>query len=188
MYEAGQRVRITRYWSAAFPMDAVFTLSHRTSVGSKYWVFVELLERYPNHNMGEDSFTLHHDQGALQTPQDYKDSNTPRNGEPAMLLSTDAAARKGMPICTGVVDYFPRALAAVAACSKKGNDQHNPGKPLHWAKEKSTDHADCIMRHLIDRNALDTDGEYHATKLAWRALANLEIFLEGKEQANAIQS
>lgn len=102
-----------------------------------------------------------------------------------MILSEDAKERKNTPITTGVLDYFPRALAAVAQCSKAGNDQHNPGQPLHWAKEKSTDHADCIARHLIDRHTVDTDGIPHAAKLAWRALALLEIALEEKEKQNA---
>lgn len=100
-----------------------------------------------------------------------------------MLLSTDAAERKATPITTGVLDYFPLALAEVAKCSKAGNDQHNPGQPLHWAKEKSADHADCIARHLIDRGSRDTDGVRHSAKLAWRALALLQIELE---EANAI--
>lgn len=99
----------------------------------------------------------------------------------SMLLSEDPAIRKSTPITTGVLDYFPRALAAVAQCSKAGNDQHNPGQPLHWAKEKSTDHADCIARHLIDRKTVDTDGIRHAAKLAWRALALLETLLEAEE-------
>ena len=36
------------------------------------------------------------------------------------------------------------ALAEVARVSKAGNDQHNPGQPLHWARDKSADHADCV--------------------------------------------
>lgn len=98
-----------------------------------------------------------------------------------MILPDDAQARKGMPLTSGVLDYFPQALAAVAMCSKAGNDQHNPGQPLHWAKEKSGDHADCIARHLIDRKSLDTDGIPHAVKLAWRALANLQIMIDNGE-------
>ena len=97
-----------------------------------------------------------------------------------MILSEDAKERKGTPITTGVLDYFPLALAEVAKCSKAGNDQHNPGQPLHWSKEKSTDHADCIARHLIDRDSLDTDGIMHAAKLAWRALALLQLKLEAQ--------
>lgn len=98
--------------------------------------------------------------------------------KPKMILPTDAKVRKEIPLTSGVLDYFPRALAAVAFTSKVGNDQHNPGQPLHWAKHKSNDHADCIPRHLADRNALDTDGIPHRFKLAWRALADLEIWLE----------
>lgn len=99
-----------------------------------------------------------------------------------MILTEDAKERKGMPITTGVLDYFPLAIAEVAKCSKAGNDQHNPGQPLHWAKDKSTDHADCIPRHLIDRGAFDTDGIRHSAKLAWRALALLQIELEKAKQ------
>ena len=98
-----------------------------------------------------------------------------------MILFEDATARKNTPITTGVLDYFPKALAMVAQCSKAGNDQHNPGQPLHWDKTKSADHADCISRHLIDRRSIDTDGIPHAIKLAWRALANLETMIENGE-------
>jgi hypothetical protein len=86
----------------------------------------------------------------------------------------DAVARKALPLCTGVLDYFPDALLAVAHCSKVGNDQHNPGEPLHWAKEKSTDEADALVRHLLERGTLDTDGVRHSAKVAWRALALLQ--------------
>ena len=94
------------------------------------------------------------------------------------LLHTDPDVRKNTPITTGVLDYFPRAMAEVARVSKAGNDQHNPGEPLHWSKGKSTDHADCIARHLIERGRCDTDGTRHSAKLAWRALALLETELE----------
>ncbi len=96
------------------------------------------------------------------------------------MLPTDPKARKDTPITTGVLDYFPLALAEVARVSKAGNDQHNPGQPLHWSKEKSSDHADCIGRHLLERGTIDNDGQRHSAKLAWRALANLQIELESK--------
>ena len=95
-----------------------------------------------------------------------------------MMLPTDAKARKDVPMARGLLDYFPDALAAVAELSRIGNDQHNPGQPMHWAREKSTDHADCAVRHLVDRGKLDTDGVRHSTKLAWRALALLQLELE----------
>ncbi|MEK7500231.1 MAG: dATP/dGTP diphosphohydrolase domain-containing protein [Patescibacteria group bacterium] len=98
----------------------------------------------------------------------------------ANIFPTDSKARKDIPICTGVLDYFPLALAEVAKISVLGNKQHNPGEPLHWEKEKSTDHADTIIRHLAERGGFDTDGSRHSAKLAWRALANLQLELEAE--------
>lgn len=98
-------------------------------------------------------------------------------------LPIDAKMRKAAPIASGVLDYFPDALFAVAELSKIGNEQHNPGKPLHWDKTKSMDHADCILRHLIDRGTVDTDGVRHSAKVAWRSLALLQIEIE-KERNN----
>jgi hypothetical protein len=101
-----------------------------------------------------------------------------------MSLPADAKQRKNLPITRGVLDYFPDAIAAVADVSRLGNEQHNPGQPLHWAREKSTDHADCIARHLIERGSVDVDGARHSAKLAWRALALLQTELE-EEAAKA---
>jgi hypothetical protein len=92
-----------------------------------------------------------------------------------------AKARKDTPIYSGVLRYFPRALAEIARVSKIGNDQHNPGKPLHWDRSKSGDELDALTRHLIDAGTLDTDGTRHSAKVAWRALANLEKELEGAD-------
>lgn len=100
--------------------------------------------------------------------------------ESDMLLPTDVQERKQIPITTGVLDYFPLAIAEVAKCSWAGNQQHHPDKELHWDKTKSTDHSDCIARHLIDRGKFDTDGQRHSAKLAWRALALLQLELENE--------
>lgn len=106
------------------------------------------------------------------------------------MLPTDAQERKNLPITTGVLDYFPRALAEVARVSKAGNDQHNGvGTPLKWDKTKSSDHADALVRHLLERGKTDVDGMRHSAKLAWRALALLQEEIEqelsctGQEQA-----
>lgn len=103
------------------------------------------------------------------------------------VLPTDSEERKRIPLFSGVLNYFPLALAAVARLSKRGNDKHNPGQPLHWARDKSTDHADCIQRHLVDVFTLSpvtwelddgttiTREEYEdACALAWRSLALLQ--------------
>ena len=81
----------------------------------------------------------------------------------------------------GLLDYFPDACAEVANVSYVGNEQHNPGQEMHWAKEKSTDHADCIVRHLVDRGTIDTDGLRHSAKVAWRALALLQTEIENEQ-------
>ena len=92
------------------------------------------------------------------------------------VLPTDSEERKMIPIFSGVLNYFPLAIAAVARHSKRGNDKHNPGEPLHWSRDKSNDHADCIARHLIDIETVHSaTGEYEeAQALAWRALAKLQ--------------
>jgi hypothetical protein len=93
--------------------------------------------------------------------------------------------RKERPVYSGVLKYFPDALLEVAHVSYLGNQQHNPGQPLHWAKGKSADHEDCIARHLIDQAAdrpTDSDTALHMAKVAWRALAALQTFLD-KEKA-----
>jgi hypothetical protein len=93
------------------------------------------------------------------------------------LLEATSAKRKEYPITTGLLDYFPDACAAVAEVSFQGNQRHNPGEPLHWARGKSMDHADCCGRHLIERGGFD-GGFRHTAALAWRAMALLQEELE----------
>lgn len=101
------------------------------------------------------------------------------------MLPTDAKARKALPIFRGPVMYFPDALLAVAAVCKAGNDQHNPGEPLHWAREKSTEQMDTAMRHMMDHGQgvrYDTDGTWHLAKAAWRILAELQLAIEAEQE------
>ncbi len=93
-------------------------------------------------------------------------------------LPQDKQDRKNAPVTSGCLDYFPLALIEVAKISKVANDQHNPGEPMHWARGKSTDHADALLRHLIERGTIDTDGMRHTAKVAWRALAILQEEIE----------
>lgn len=107
---------------------------------------------------------------------------TSKNDKKPLTLPTDSAERKNYPMLSGCLNYFPAALAGVSHISKIGNDKHNPGEPLHHARGKSTDHGDCIIRHLTDTEnllaALKRDGNVtsemiltEANCLAWRALA-----------------
>jgi hypothetical protein len=98
--------------------------------------------------------------------------------------------RKRIPMARGLLDYFPNALAAVAELSYWGNEKHNPGEDLHHSRDKSSDHADCILRHLADRGTVyaeTVNGQVvklrHSVALAWRALALLQQELEDQEGA-----
>jgi hypothetical protein len=99
---------------------------------------------------------------------------TVKYGRPAIRLDPPELDRR-------VLRRFPNALMAVAELSRIGNEQHNPGEPMHWAKEKSTDEPDALLRHLAERGTLDTDGQRHSAKVAWRALAGLQREIDAEK-------
>jgi hypothetical protein len=96
-----------------------------------------------------------------------------------------AQERKQRPLATGVLDYFPDALLEVAYTSWVGNEQHNPGTPVHWDRDKSRDEADALARHLVKRGTRDSDGVRHSAKVAWRALAMLQKEIEDERLLDA---
>lgn len=103
---------------------------------------------------------------------------------PTLSLPSGAADRKALPIWTGVIKYFPAVWPEVAHVSVIGNEQHNPGQPLHWSRGKSTDQLDAAFRHMLDHangNTLDSDGAYHLAKAIWRLCAEFQLFLEKEE-------
>lgn len=102
--------------------------------------------------------------------------------------TTTPTVRKTFPVATGVLDYFPDAIKAIANCSYVGNQQHNPGSQLHWDRSTSTDEADAMIRHFIERGTVDSDGVRHSTKVAWRALALLQKELEAEATKSQEQS
>lgn len=87
------------------------------------------------------------------------------------ILPEDSAERKTYPLMSGLMDYFPSALIAVAHHSYLGNQKHNPGQQLQHNRSLSTDHLDAAMRHLLER---DLEGA------AWRVLAALQLQLEAE--------
>lgn len=118
---------------------------------------------------------------------DYVSPNVKIDAKPKRqrVIEGTSAERKLFPMATGLLDYFPDALAEVARISMLGNMKHNPGEPLHHARGKSMDHADCCARHLVERGGFDViviDGvEYqqrHSASLVWRSLALLQEELE----------
>ena len=98
-------------------------------------------------------------------------------------LPTDDKSRKALPIFDGLLMYFPDACLAVAEVSRVGNEQHNPGEPLHWARGKSMDQMNTAVRHQMDHGMgrkRDTDGTWHLAKAAWRNLAALQLAIEAE--------
>lgn len=95
----------------------------------------------------------------------------------------EAQRRKQCPVYSGVLRYFPNALMEVAHCSWLGSQQHQPGEPMRWDRDKSGDELDAHIRHLMDMDDLlekDSDGSYHLAKAIWRLCAIMEKELEKK--------
>lgn len=88
-----------------------------------------------------------------------------------------------VPVLRGAVQYFPRALAAVAELSAVGAGKYS------WKGWKAvpggTDrYGDALARHLLAEeiegpcdDGPGGTGALHATAVAWNALARLELML-----------
>jgi hypothetical protein len=143
---------------------------------------------------GEVTWVMQSDLTWLTLEEDTKRRNIRANHERAGLpapvwsaetssdfpLPEDSAERKEIPLWTGLFEYFPNALAETSRVSFVGNEKHNPGEDMHWARGKSMDQANCILRHMVDarQGHRDKDGMHHLAYAAWRALANLQLALE----------
>lgn len=95
-------------------------------------------------------------------------------------------ARKRLQLDTFLFEYFPDAFLAVAEVAIVGNEQHNPGKPMHWAREKSKDQFNTAFRHYWERRRgvhKDTDGQRHLAKAIWRLSAQLQLDIEAERAA-----
>lgn len=111
----------------------------------------------------------------------FPDVPTPR--------SKTSAERKAEPIYSGAMMYFPDALAALARLSVAGNEKHNPGEPLHWARGKSTDQMDCAVRHAITPEEIDPEtGEPELVAAVWRLMAQLQLLEERRNAAKGVKS
>lgn len=97
------------------------------------------------------------------------------------FMSTDSATRKGMPVASGFLAYFPDAVMLASIVSLVGANKHCGGV-LKWDKSKSADEPDAEARHMLDMlrglppdpglEALAHLGHY-ASKL-WRAAADCQ--------------
>lgn len=91
------------------------------------------------------------------------------------------------PIVSGVLQYFPRAIKAVAEVSAHGMEKYT------WMGWKTVEdgirrYNDAEGRHIIDEamhGTVDTkSGLLHTAHRAWNALAILELVLCEKEKAS----
>ena len=80
----------------------------------------------------------------------------------------------------GLIDYFPRALDAVAEVSTFGASKY-VWKGWETVPDGVARYSDAMVRHLTKEakgEVLDPDsGLYHAAHTAWGALARLELML-----------
>lgn len=89
----------------------------------------------------------------------------------------------------GVVNYFPRALEAIAEVSDVG------AKKYVWDGWKTVPdgvafYSDAMARHLL-RESIDgpvdpSDGLHHDVKVAWNALARIELRLAARKNTGTI--
>ena len=87
--------------------------------------------------------------------------------------------RKSMPIYS-ILRFFPLAIKQLARTIMAGQDQHIDGETQEpqWDREKSNQHMQSLTRHLTDYasgETIDDDGIPHLAKVAWRALAQLQM-------------
>ena len=102
-----------------------------------------------------------------------------------MSLPTDDKSRKALPLWDFLMKYFPDAFVEVCRMAVVCNEQHNPGEPLHWAREKSKDQLNTAFRHMFDYGRgvkIDTDGTHHLAKAIWRLSAQLQLDIEAARE------
>jgi hypothetical protein len=87
-----------------------------------------------------------------------------------VVLPEGSEERKKWAIYSGVLSPFPNAIALVARLSYEGNLKHcDPEEAMHWEVDKSSDHHDCLLRHLT---------ECFLIHVAWRGLSMLEAWVQ----------
>lgn len=95
-------------------------------------------------------------------------------------LPDDSKARYQYPIASGCMAYFPAALAGVAKHSYIGGAKYNDGALVHL-RYISTQHFDCVQRHLFDLQdllAARERGEAYVNALVYDFEEKKEIMRE----------
>jgi hypothetical protein len=113
-------------------------------------------------------------------------TKTETTNDPEHLIGTGAIKYDADKPCAfrGLVDYFPRALEAVAEVSTFG------ARKYAWKGWENVDdginrYSDAMMRHFLRESrgeTVDPDSSLlHAAHTAWGALARLELILRDAE-------
>jgi hypothetical protein len=88
------------------------------------------------------------------------------------------------PVMRGAIQYFPRALAAVADISQYGATKYT-WKGWESVPDGVNRYSDALGRHLVleaCEGPIDPEtGMLHAAQVAWNALARLELMLRSGE-------
>lgn len=92
------------------------------------------------------------------------------------------------PVFRGAIDYFPRAISAVAEVSAFGASKY-AWKGWEGVDDGVNRYSDAMVRHLVyqaEGEILDPDsGLLHAAHTAWNALARLELLIRQQDTTEA---
>ena len=140
------------------------------------------------HTKGSDIYDgrSNFDEGSRAMAEFFKDAAVDKKPVLDYDAMDETKKRKMTPMYSGMLAYFPDARALVARNSMVGHYQHNdPADEMYWDRTKSADEMDAMIRHMADhsKDPYDEDGVLHMSKVAWRALAFVQKFIE-KEQSN----
>lgn len=112
-----------------------------------------------------------------------KDPNGVASGTPGAKLDAGKS-----PVMQGALQYFPRAIRAVADLSAKGAAKYS-WKGWENVPDGINRYGDAMARHILDEgegrmfdDSPGGTGELHATSVAWNALARLELILREQEK------
>lgn len=107
------------------------------------------------------------------------------NDDPSKIASGAIKLDGGkVAVFQGAIDYFPRAIEAVAGISQFGASKY-AWKGWEGVEDGYNRYSNAMVRHLLKpgiEGDLDSDsGLLHDAHCAWNALARLELKLKAKE-------
>jgi hypothetical protein len=117
--------------------------------------------------------------------------------DPTGLANTQPGAKLDagkVDVLRGAIQYFPRALKAIARVSELGARKYS-WKGWESVPNGRQRYGAALTRHLLVDDDFETDngvgglGEevLHASQVAWNACARLELILRELEETNANQ-